>query len=491
MSAAERTPLSPETAPFAARARRPRALLVGLSAAAFLVFLFLLGRLRLTPRPGEFPVRRGSLQFRVPFAGTLVPERSDSYAADVPGVELKILWMAEEGTLVSAGDPLIRFDPAPFQKDLETAQARVRELTEESEQARLAFDSTRLGQKSDLREAQAAADSAERDLTAYVNTAAPLTVKESAHNLEQKEREAEEADAKLAGLEPFVAQGFISQEEYRAARSHRDQAAADLRLARSQYDALVRQTSPDLVKQKTEDMKTRELQLSLERQKGSTQVAQAAAAYRLNLARRDEAVRQAAEAGSRISRCSVTARSSGLVVYGEIFDKSGERRKVRVGDSVWGGTPVLFLPDLSRLRIEGKVPESEIHRLAPGQPVRARLDAFPELALTGTVLRVGSLGIAEKSASRSFPLVATLDQADPRFRPGMIARAFADGGRADNILFIPIEAVHAGPGGEFCRVLSPLGTAARRPVVTGRNTSQYVEVLRGLREGDVVRIGED
>ena len=491
MSAAETHPPASAAEFPAAGEKWPRAALVGFAAAAFVVFLLLLGRLRITTPPGEFLVRRGDLQFRVPFAGLLVPERSDSYAADVPGVELKILWMADEGALVSAGDPLIRFDPAPFQKDLETAQARARELTEESEQARLAVESARLAQTSDLREAEAAAESAARDLTAYVNTAAPLNVKESAHNLEQKEREAEDAESKLAGLEPFVAQGYISQEEYRTAKARRDQAAADLRLARSQYDALVRQTAPDLVKQKTEDAKTRELQLALEKRKGGAQTAQASAAYRLSLARREEALRQAADAQSKISRCTVAARSAGLVVYGEIFDKSGERRKVRIGDSVWGGTPVLLLPDLARLRIEGKVPESEIHRLSPGQPVRARLDAFPDLQLTGSILRVGSLGIAEKNDSRSFPLVATVDQSDARFRPGMIARAFADGGRASGVLYVPIEAIHTGPAGDFCRVLTPLGGSAARPVVTGRNTSQYVEILRGLAEGDVVRIGED
>lgn len=491
MSAAETTPPAPGPEIPAAGGSWPRAALVGLAAAAFLVFVFLLGRLRITTPAGEFLVRRGDLQFRVPFAGILVPAHSDSYAAEVPGVELKILWMADEGALVAAGDPLIRFDPAPFQKDLETAQARARELTEESEQARLALESARLAQKSDLREAETAAESAERDLSAYVNTAAPLTVKESAHNLEQREREADEAEAKLAGLEPFVAQGYISQEEFRTAKARRDQAAADLRLARSQYDALVRQTAPDLVKQKTEDAKTRELQLALEKQKGGAQIAQAAAAYRLSLARRDEAARQAAEAGLKIAHCSVAARSAGLVVYGEFFDKSGERRKVRVGDSVWGGTPVLLLPDLAHLRIEGKVPESEIHRLSTGQPVHARLDAFPDLQLTGSILRVGSLGTAEKNDSRSFPLVAAVDQTDPRFRPGMIARAFADGGRAANVLYVPIEAVHAGTGGDFCRLVTPLGGTRARPIVTGRNTSQYVEILRGLKEGDVVRIGED
>jgi multidrug resistance efflux pump len=486
---AERSPIALVTDSPPGRSRRW--LLAAISLAAAAVLAYSLAHPVGGGRAGEFVARRGPLQFTVPFVGSLAPEQSETYSAEVAGAEMKILWLAEEGTLVKPGDPLVRFDPAPFQKDLENAEARVKELSEETEQARLAMASAQLTLKSDLREAEAAAANSERDLSAYVNTAAPLSVQESAHNLEQKEREAQEAQDKLKGLEPFVAQGFISQEEYRAAKGRRDQAVADLRLARAQHEALTHETAPDLLKQKMEEAQTRQLQLSLQKEKSGTQIGQAGAAYRLSQARRDEASRLRAEAERKIARCSVAARSSGLVVYGEMFDKSGERRKIRVGDAVWGGTPILFLPDLSHFLIEGRVPESEIHRLSPGQTVKARLDAFPDLELTGVVRHVGSLGTSEKSESRSFPLVAALRQADPRFRPGMIARAFVDCGRAENALYVPIEAVRTGPQGESCLVVRPFGGTLSRPVVTGRNTSQYVEVIQGLEEGDVIRVGEN
>jgi len=79
-------------------------------------------------KPGEFVVRRGTLEPTVPLVGTLNAARSDSYGAVVPGVELKILALVEEGTLVAAGDRLIQFDPAPFQKERDVARARAREL---------------------------------------------------------------------------------------------------------------------------------------------------------------------------------------------------------------------------------------------------------------------------------------------------------------------------------------------------------------------------
>ena len=207
------------------RRARPAVLVAG--GAVLLLALFSLLGTR-GEKPGEFVVRRGTLEPTVPLVGTLAPARSDSYGAVVPGVELKILWLVEEGTLVAPGDRLLQLDPAPFQKEQDVARARARELETEAEQARLALAALRLKSTAEVQEARVSTENAERDLSAFVNTGAPLTARESEHDLALRKRTLDEAEEKLAGLEPFVEKGFISQEEYRTARSRRDQAAADL-----------------------------------------------------------------------------------------------------------------------------------------------------------------------------------------------------------------------------------------------------------------------
>ena len=437
---------------------------------------------------GDFAVRRGTLEPAVPVAGTLVPAASDTYGAAVAGLELKILWLVEEGTLVAPGDRLIEFDPAPFQKELETARARARELAGEADQARLGFEDAKLKAAADLQEKRTSADSAARELTALVNTNAPLAAQESAAEIETRERILEEAQTRLAGLEPFVADGFISQEEFRSARARRDQAAADLRLARAKHAALVRQTNPDLIRRKSAESESGRAALTLDQTRSRVEIARADAAARVAAAKLEEAERQVAEAERKIRACSVVARGRGLAVHGEIFEKTGERRKLRVGDTVWGGAPVVALPDLSKMLIEGRVPESEIHRLSPGQPVRVTLDAFPGTSLHGTLRSIGSIGAAERSQSRSFPVTIVLDRSDPRFRPGMEARCRIACGRVENALYVPTEAVRADEAGTYVIAVSTFGKTARRPVSVGVTTSQFVEVRSGLKEGEKVRI---
>jgi multidrug efflux pump subunit AcrA (membrane-fusion protein) len=441
-------------------------------------------------RPGEFLVRRGTLEPSVPLVGTLSPARSDSYGAVVPGVELKILALVDEGTLVAAGDRLIQFDPAPFHKELEVARARARELATEEDQARLALAALRLKSSAEVRDARLSTETSERDLSALVNTGAPLTARESAHDLEQRERFLREAEEKLAGLEPFVEKGYISQEEYRAARSRRDQAAADLELARARHAALVRQTNPDLIRRKLDETARDKAQLRLLGERTRVSIEQAEAAVRLTAIRLEEANRQIADAEKKIAWCTVTARAPGLVVHSDVFDRTGERRKVRIGDAVWGGTTVVTLPDLTRMMIQGRVPESEIHHLAPGELVGVTLDAFPERKLTGVLRHIGSVGASEKNELRSFPVTILLDQNDSRFRPGMVARCSIRGAPVADALFIPVEAVHSDDQGSFTWVASAFGRPKARRIVIGKTTSRFAEVRQGLRAGDRVRIAE-
>jgi RND family efflux transporter MFP subunit len=452
---------------------------------------FLLGLILNARKSGDFVVRRGTLSPQVPLVGTLNAVRSDSYGALVPGVEVKILWLVEEGKLVAPGERLIQFDPAPFQRELDTARARAQELAGEADQARLAVSALGLKTSEDLQSKKSEAALSERELSTFVNTTAPLTAQESANEVELRERNLKEAETKLAGLEPFVEKGYVSQDEYRAALTRRDQAAADLRLARAKHSALVHETNPNLIRRKTEESQTSLAALQMETERARVERAQAEAAARVATARLDEANRQIVEAQKKIAACTLAARGPGLAVHSELFDKGGERRKIRVGDAVWGGTTVVTLPDLGKLEIEGRVPESEIHLLVSGQVARVVLDAFPNRELTGVLRSIGSVGTSEKNESRSFPVTIGLDQSDPRFRPGMIARATVLCGRVDNALFVPIEAVHNDEKGAFVLVVSALGKPARRRVALGTNTSQYVQIRDGLKERETVRIGEE
>ena len=68
----------------------------------------------------ELTVRRGPFRQRVLLTGELQAERGDALVVPrTNAFQLQIRWMAEDGTQVKAGDPVVAFDNSQFSSDLE------------------------------------------------------------------------------------------------------------------------------------------------------------------------------------------------------------------------------------------------------------------------------------------------------------------------------------------------------------------------------------
>lgn len=81
---------------------------------------------------------------------------------------------------------------------------------------------------------------------------------------------------------------------------------------------------------------------------------------------------------------------------------------------------LMTVADLSSIWVTANVPESDLARIAKGQPVDVRLVAYPDLSLRGTVLFVSDVLDAD---TRRTKVRIAFDNSDRRLRPGMFATA--------------------------------------------------------------------
>jgi hypothetical protein len=100
---------------------------------------------------------------------------------------------------------------------------------------------------------------------------------------------------------------------------------------------------------------------------------------------------------------------------------------VQVGDGLLPGTLVAAVGDLSALRVETTdVDEYLVASLRVGQPVEITVDALGAsgrpTALTGRITGITLLPQASPTGDQHYPVLVTLDRADPALRPGMSAR---------------------------------------------------------------------
>lgn len=199
----------------------------------------------------------------------------------------------------------------------------------------------------------------------------------------------------------------------------------------------------------------------------------------------EEARRQASEQvrdlERQIASMTVTAPRDGTVVY--LSDRGGEKKSV--GDNAWRMEKVIALPDLGRVAAAGEVREAESGRLAAGQRVSLRLDAYPDRMLEGRVRRVHR---TMQTRSPTDPRkVARLDVelepiAGETVRPGMRFTGKVEVERREEVLAIPLEAVVAGPDGPRAFVRGALRPVPRE-LRLGARSESHAEVLAGLEEG--------
>jgi HlyD family secretion protein len=171
-----------------------------------------------------------------------------------------------------------------------------------------------------------------------------------------------------------------------------------------------------------------------------------------------------------------------------IYKTDWPGNKKKVGDSCWRAETVLQIPDLTRMLGEGQVAEADAGRLAAGQRVTLRLDAYPDLQFHATVQKIHRT-VQQKSPAnpqKVVRLVLELDETDTeRMRPGMRFRGQVEVERVAGTLVVPQEAVVAGPEGAAVVVRSLFGRHRVFPTFGERNAKLFA-VTSGLEEGDRV-----
>lgn len=159
------------------------------------------------------------------------------------------------------------------------------------------------------------------------------------------------------------------------------------------------------------------------------------------------------------------------------------KRLVSVGEYVRPGTPLFDLVADDPLKLRGDVPERFADEIAVGQPVQIKVDAYPDTAFEGRLLRVSPAANAE---NRSITVEAEVPNGEHRLKPGFFAAANIVTRADDEALVVPETAVVTFAGVTKLFVVRD-GIAYERHVRVGTRDDQgLVEVLEGLHADEVV-----
>ncbi|HWP34953.1 MAG TPA: efflux RND transporter periplasmic adaptor subunit, partial [Thermodesulfobacteriota bacterium] len=370
------------------------------------------------------PVEARSVQRSVETTGSLLPWEEVVLNTPVAGTLARLL--VDLGDRVQAGQVVAELDKREFALAVAQAEAALKTAQDSLERARAQAEASRAA----LQQVQASRGAWE----AGVNRARAVL---------------EEARLNLDRARSLLDQQLIARREFDAARTQFETALAQYQTAEvelAQYPDRVRvaqaQLASDLsaVQVAESEIKRREAELALARKK--------------------------------LADATLRAPIRGAVA----------RRHVNPGEFLRENTPVLTIVRGDPLKYAGTVPERAALDLRPGQPVRLEVDVAPGRAFEGRVVRVSP---AVDVSTRTVTLEAEVANREGLLKPGLFARGAVVTGQQAAVPFVPESAVSYTVGITKVFVVAG-GRAEERTVRLGGRREGMVEVLDGLRPGELV-----
>ncbi len=160
------------------------------------------------------------------------------------------------------------------------------------------------------------------------------------------------------------------------------------------------------------------------------------------------------------------------------------------GDTVWTGAAIAEIPNLESLRVEFRVDEVDRGRVDEGHETRIRVDAVPDVVLSGSVSwlsPIATLVFNRLPPEKNFPAFAELDEIDQRLRPGMSTTVEIIVQRIEDVLVIPSKASAQIDGKPTVFVQDGAGYR-RVPIEVAATNGAEIVVSDGLQEGDVIAL---
>ncbi|MBI5368970.1 MAG: efflux RND transporter periplasmic adaptor subunit [Planctomycetes bacterium] len=189
------------------------------------------------------------------------------------------------------------------------------------------------------------------------------------------------------------------------------------------------------------------------------------------LAQAEGALRYAEE---RLREATIRAPYDGVVT----------RRLVDPGEPVTSAPVVqlLEIQEIAILDLEFALPQELLGRVRAGTAVEFAAEGVEPAGMVGA--RVAVVFPALDEATRSFRCRVQVENADLRYRPGLLVRVRVVEREVESALVVPRGAlVAAAAGGGFSVLVEENGRSTAHPVITGIDVEEEVEVREGLAPG--------
>lgn len=191
----------------------------------------------------------------------------------------------------------------------------------------------------------------------------------------------------------------------------------------------------------------------------------------------ESAVAKLAELEETISDYTLVSEHTGVITQIAVAE----------GDSLGRGSELLTLNDYDEVTMTVSVAEDDIRQIAVGDRVNIKVSAFPDQVYTGMVEEISDAQIDSNSQVTYDVTVSVAGDVNGLYE-GMSGEVTFITKETKEVIYVSNRAVYRDGTISYALLKTEDGNAVKQEITTGFSDGVNVEIVEGLKEGDIVLI---
>jgi len=430
-----------------------------------------------------FSVEPRTFQVELKEKGDLRTAKSTDIISEVEG-RSTIIFLIPEGTVVKQGDLLVELASNQIDDRIKEQEIKEADVLTAFEAAKTELDIQRDKNASDIRKAELDIELKQLELDKYRKGDWEQKQKDAQIAIDQARITLDRAAQDFEAAKQLFEKKFVTQTQYQEDEFNHQKAIWELEKAEKAREVLQQYTHISDLRKKESDV--------AEAMKEANRTGKNAEAEEIKRIRAVEGkekelgiVReQLARLRAQKEKSRIVAPTQGFVVYYTGGGGGGRwmmntDAQIKEGAEVHERQILMQLPDTSSMVVNMRIHEAKTNKLRLDQEAIVTVDGIPGATFEGKVTKIAA--VADSSSSwmnpdlKEFETEVTLNEVDPRLKPGGNAQVRILVETVEDKLAVPVHAVYA--KGQQRYVFRKQGeTIAPVEVTLGPNSTEWIEV---------------
>ncbi len=433
-------------------------------------------------------VKKETFDLMIVERGELEASRLIQIKSQITSNKAKIIEMTTEGTFVSKGEIVARFDIQPFSEDLDKWQHKLNEGEAKLVKSQKELEIHQNQIQADIDTYQKAIEISKMNLDDEKFGSGLVKLDELKQQIKKEIRDVELFKLELEDQDKLYKKGFISKKEREKANNSLQNAKEKLLTSKANLENYEKYIWPKNIKEKeirynesAEKLASKKVQnqFQLESKKAEVINAQSSLNY---------FYKEFENAKKNIALCDVRAGIDGILLHNTI-PKNGKRAKIELGDSIWQNQSFMRIPDTKNMIVKTKIKEVDLRYIKKDLEVEIVLDAYPKKLFKGNISYIDPIAKTndQNINIKYFDIVIKIENTDDILKSGMSANIAIKYDTVKDTIAIPSSALFYDQSGTF--VLKKVDNKQLKQNITiGKISQDYIEVVSGLDVDDLVII---